>query len=146
MSTTSTIHKGYHCAHQTHYHIVFPVKYRKALLSEPIVQALKSITKELEQRYAFEMEQLGCDGDHIHLLCSLHPKYAPGQFVRLFKSITARELFRQFPTLKKELWGGEFWTDGYYVGTVSERGNWSIVEKYVRQQGMKPDSAQLRLV
>ena len=50
-----------------------------------------------------------------------------------------------FPDLKKELWGGEFWTDGYYVGTVSERGNWSVVEKYIREQGMKPEEVQLRL-
>ena len=140
-----TVHKGYHCAYQTHYHIVFPVKYRKALLSEPIVSALQEITRELEQRYAFEIEQMGCDQDHIHLLCSLHPKYAPGQFVRLFKSITARQLFARFHDLKKDLWGGEFWTDGYYVGTVGERGNWKIVEKYIRDQGMKPEDIQLRL-
>ena len=140
------VKKGHHCAYQTHYHIVFPVKYRKALLSDEIVQAMKEIAGELEERYAFEVEQMGCDQDHIHLLCSLHPRYGPGQFVRLFKSITARELFRRFPQLKKDLWGGEFWTDGYYVGTVGERGNWSVVEKYVKNQGMNPADVQLRLL
>ena len=137
--------KGHHCAYQIHYHIVFPVKYRKALLTDEIVRTIKEITEELQERYEFEMEQLGCDKNHIHLLCSLHPKYAPGQFVRLFKSIIARQLFARFPSLKKELWGGEFWTDGYYVGTVGERGSWAAVEKYVREQGMTPQEAQLRL-
>ena len=141
-----SVDKDYHCAYQIHYHIVFPVKYRKALLKDAIVQAIRSISKELEERYAFEVERIGCDCDHIHLLCSLHPKYAPGQFVRLFKSITARELFKKFPEIKRELWGGEFWTDGYYVGTIGERGNWGVVEEYIRQQGKKPIDVQLRLL
>jgi putative transposase len=81
------------------------------------------------------MERLGCDKDHIHLLCSAHPKLSPGQIVRVFKSITARELFRKKRELKRELWGGEFWTDGYYVATVGERGDWQVVEEYVKNQG-----------
>jgi len=138
--------KSFHCAYSIHYHVVFPLKYRKILLSEPIVASLKQLTKEIEERYQFEIESLGCDLNHIHILCSLHPKYSPGEFVRIYKSITARELFRQHPDLKKELWGGEFWSDGYYVATVGERGDWKVVEKYVRSQGMKPEDAQLRLL
>jgi len=138
--------KGNHCAYQAHYHIVFPVKYRKALLSDEIVRTIKQITQELEERYEFVMEQIGCDTDHIHLLCSFHPKYGGGQIVRLYKSITARELFRRFPYLKTELWGGEFWSDGYYLATVGEKANWSIVEKYVRSQGRKPEDVQLRII
>ena len=136
--------KGYHCAYDTHYHIVFPVKYRKALLSDRVAQAIKEISKELEQRYDLEIEQVGCDTDHIHLLASFHPKYAVGDFVRLYKSITAKQLFLKFPELKKDLWGGEFWTDGYYVATVGERGNWSVVERYVKNQG-KHDVENLKL-
>lgn len=141
-----TIQKGYHCAYDIHYHIVFPVKYRKALLSEPVVREIKRIAQGIQERYAIQIEQLGCDKDHIHLLCAAHPKYAPGQLVRLFKSITARELFKRFPDLESELWGGEFWTDGYYVATISKRGTWDIVEQYVRAQGMEPDEMQLRLL
>ena len=140
------VQKGWHCAYEIHYHVVFPVKYRKALLSEAIVQKIKEIAEELEERYGLELEQIGCDQDHIHLLVSLHPKYAPGQFVRLFKSITAKQLFKSFPELKRDLWGGEFWTDGYYVGTVSEKGNWKVVERYVKNQGKKPEEVQLRLL
>ena len=138
------VHKGYHCAYQIHYHIVFPVKYRKALLSEEVTKAIKEIGLGLQERYGLEIEQIGCDEDHVHLLCSAHPKYASGQLVKLFKSISSRELFRRFPGLKKELWGGEFWTDGYYIGTVGEGGNWSVVERYVREQGKKPSEVQLR--
>ena len=140
------VQKGYHCAYQIHYHIVFPVKYRKALLGGETVAMLKTITYELAERYALDIEQMGTDRDHIHLLVSAHPKYAPGQIVRLYKSITARELFRRHPALRRELWGGEFWTDGYYVATVSERGTWEVVERYVRDQGHKPEDVQLRLL
>ena len=136
--------KGNHCAYGTHYHIVFPVKYRKALLSNGPTKAIKEISKKIEERYYLDIDQIGCDQDHIHLLVSFHPKYSIGQFVRLYKSITAKHLFLQFPEIKKDLWGGEFWTDGYYVATVGERGNWSIVERYVRNQG-KQDVGQLQL-
>ena len=138
--------KGYHSAYNVHYHIVFPVKYRKALLKEEIVNYIKEIAIEISERYEVEMERIGCDCDHIHLLCNFHPKYSIGQVVRVFKSVSARELFKQFPMLKKDLWGGEFWSDGYYVATVGEFGNWSVVEKYVKNQGKKLEEVQLRLL
>ena len=130
--------KSNHCAYDCHYHLVFPVKYRKALLREEIAAACKMLAYEIAERYELTIEQLGTDGDHIHLLVSFHPKYSIGQFVRIFKSNVARELFKQFPDLKKELWGGEFWTDGYYAATVSTAGNWATVEAYVKNQGHQP--------
>ncbi|PIR92441.1 hypothetical protein COU01_01740 [Candidatus Falkowbacteria bacterium CG10_big_fil_rev_8_21_14_0_10_44_15] len=66
--------------------------------------------------------------------------------VRIFKSLTAKHLFRRFPELKKELWGGEFWSDGFYLATVSERGNWKVVEKYIANQGKTKEAVQLRLL
>ncbi|KKS54830.1 MAG: Transposase IS200-family protein [Candidatus Magasanikbacteria bacterium GW2011_GWA2_42_32] len=126
--------------------MVFPVKYRKILLSEPIVQKIKEIAKEIEERFELTIETIGCDSDHIHLLCGFHPKYAGGDIVRMFKSITAREMFRQFPDLKKELWGGEFWSDGYYISTIGERGNLNTIKQYIINQGKKPEEAQLRLI
>jgi len=137
-----TVRKGYHCAWQIHYHIVFPVKYRKALLDFEVQEIIKQTASGISERYAIEMEAIGCDKDHIHLLCGAHPKLAPGRIVQIFKSITAREIYRRNPALKKELWGGEFWTDGYYVATVGERGDWDTVEKYVQNHG-KP-KAQLK--
>jgi len=139
--------KSHHCAYQTHYHIVFPVKYRKALLDERITGEIKAIAQEIGSRYEIEFEQIGCDKDHIHILCSFHAKYSIGGVVRKFKSITARELFKKYPALRKELWGGEFWSEGYYVATVGERGGWDVVEEYVKNQGRGQNEAmQLRLI
>ena len=140
------VKKAKHCAYQTHYHLVFPVKYRKALLSPEVEKAIPMIAREISERYEVEFEQIGCDKNHIHILCSFHPKYSIGEVVRKFKSITARELFKTFPELKKSLWGGEFWSDGYYAATVGEGGNWAVVKKYVHNQGKTPESEQLRLL
>jgi putative transposase len=132
------VRKGYHCAWQIHYHIVFPVKYRKALLDKEVVEIIRETAIGIQERYAIEVEAIGMDKDHIHILCGAHPKVSPGQIVQIFKSITGREIFRRKPSVKKELWGGEFWTDGYYVATVGERANWATVEKYIQEQG-KPE-------
>ncbi len=70
------VEKASHCAWQIHYHIVFPVKYRRALLDEAVVYILMMIAKGIEERYDIEFEQIGCDKDHI--LCTSHPKIAPG--------------------------------------------------------------------
>jgi putative transposase len=111
------------------------VKYRKALLGEAITKAIQETASSISERYDIEFEKMGTDGDHIHLLCSFHPKYGASQIVRIFKSVTARELFRRFPELRKDLWGGEFWSDGFYLATVGTRGDWSTVERYVANQG-----------
>ena len=140
------VKKGYHCVWQIHYHIVFPVKYRKALLDEEVKEIIIETATGIEERHAIEMEAIGCGKDHIHVLCSAHPKIAPGTIVRIFKGITGREIFRRKPLVKKELWGGEFWTDGYYVGTVGERANWDTVEQYIQSQGQpKTNLRQLKL-
>ena len=125
---------------------MFPVKYRKALLDDEVVKIIRQTAVGIEQRYAIEIETMGMDKDHIHLLCGAHPKVSPGQIVRIFKSITAREIFRIKPEVKKQLWGGEFWTDGYYVATVGERGDWKTVERYIEKQGKpREDLRQLKL-
>ncbi len=133
------VRKGAHCAWQIHYHIVFPVKYRKALLDEEVTAIIQDTAAEITERFPIEMEAIGTDKNHIHLLCSAHPKMAPGRIVQIFKSLTAREIFRRKPAVKRVLWGGEFWTDGYYVATVGERANWQTVERYVQRQGQPRD-------
>jgi putative transposase len=134
-----------HAVYTTHYHLVCTVKYRKSLLRGDIERSLFNISHELAERYEFEIEKMGADLDHVHLLCSFHPKYSIGQTVNLYKNVTAKQLFKQHPDLRRELWGGEFWTDAYYAATVGERGNWKVVEQYIANQGKKPEDVNLRL-
>ena len=141
-----TLQRTYHNVYDSHYHLVFPVKYRKPLLTAKVPKAISEIAQEIGERYDLEFEKVGYDLNHIHILCSLPPKYGGSEVVRIFKSITARQLFLRFPELKKELWGGEFWSDGFYLATVSERGNWRVVENYVANQGKTKESGQLTLL
>ncbi|HWF61462.1 MAG TPA: IS200/IS605 family transposase, partial [Nitrospira sp.] len=104
------VRKGAHCAWQIYYHIVFPVTYRKALLDEEVAGIIPDTAAEIAERFLIEMEAIGTDKSPIHVLCSAHPKMAPGRIVQMFKSITAREIFRRKPAVKRVLWGGEFWT------------------------------------
>lgn len=113
-----SLQKGYHHAYNTHYHIVFPVKYRKALLYDYVTKAILDISKQIQERYNITFESLGCDQNHIHILCSFPSTKSGGDVVGMFKSITAKQLFLRYPELRKELWGGEFWSDGYYISTV----------------------------
>ena len=99
----------------------------------------------IEERYDLKIEQFGDDTDHIHVLLSFHPKYSIGQVVRLFKSIIAKQVFSRHPALKRDLWGGEFWTDGYYAATIGTGANWSVVEHYVKNQGHNLKDLQLTL-
>ena len=117
------------------YHFVLPAKYRRVVIDEKVDQVLKETSMEISKRYPIYFLEIGTDKDHVHFLVQSVPKYSPTQIVRVIKSITAREVFAQCPDVKKKLWGGEFWSDGFYVATVSAHGNEEVVAKYVKNQG-----------
>ena len=140
------VRKGAHCAWQIHYPIVFPVQYRKLLLDEAVTTIIEEPAAEIAERFPIEREAIGTDKHHIHLLCSAHPKVAPGRSVQIFKRLTAREIVRRKPAVKRVLGGGEFGTDGCDVATGGERANWQTVERYVQRQGHpREDLRQLRM-
>jgi REP element-mobilizing transposase RayT len=56
--------------------------------------------------------EIGTDKDHVHFLIQSVPSYSPTQIARIVKSITAREIFRQIPSVKKALWGQPLGTSG----------------------------------
>lgn len=117
------------------YHFVLPAKYRRVVIDEKVDQVLEETCVEISKRYPIYFLEIGTDKDHVHFLVQSVPKYSPTQIVRVIKSITAREVFAQCPDVKKKLWGGEFWSDGFYVATVSAHGNEEVVAKYVKNQG-----------
>jgi len=132
------------------YHIVCPAKYRRVVFSDEVDNELKEICLEIGKRYEIHFVEIGTDRDHVHFLVQSIPTYSPTKIVRTIKSITAREIFQRVPAVKKKLWGGEFWADGYYINTVSRHGNEYVVRQYVEGQGKKEEykklhSEQLRL-
>ena len=117
------------------YHIVCPAKYRRVVFNDEVDKELKSICLEIAKRYEIEFLEIGSDQDHIHFLVQSVPMYSVSKIVRIIKSITAREIFKQAPGVKRALWGGEFWSDGYYVNTVSKFGSEHVISSYVKNQG-----------
>lgn len=125
------------------YHIVCPAKYRRVIFTDEVDEALKEVCMEIGKRYEIHFVEIGTDRDHVHFLVQSVPMYSPTKIVKVIKSITAREVFRRVPSVRKELWGGEFWTDGYYVNTVSKYGNEDVIRKYVEDQGDKGEYKKL---
>lgn len=117
------------------YHLVFPAKYRRAVFDEQVDAVLRDICLEIEKRYEIKFVEIGVDKDHVHFLVQSVPKYSVTKLVTMIKSLTAREVFRRCPQVKKQLWGGEFWSDGYFASTVGKHGNESMIARYVRAQG-----------
>lgn len=125
------------------YHFVCPAKYRRVVIDEEVDRVIKETCEEISKRYEIDFLEIGTDKDHVHFLVQSAPTYSPKKIIQIIKSITAREVFEKCPQVKKMLWGGEFWTDGYYVATVGEHGNEETIAKYVRNQGKEGEYKKL---
>ena len=116
------------------YHLVFPAKYRRAVIDKSVDSKLREVCLELEKRYEMQFLEIGTDEDHVHFLLQSVPKYSVTKLVTIIKSITAKEVFRSCPHVKKALWGGEFWSDGYFASTVGKHGDENVIARYVKNQ------------
>ena len=117
------------------YHMVFPAKYRRVVFDVLVDQVLREVCLDIEKRYQIKFLEIGTDEDHVHFLVQSVPTYSVTKIVTIIKSVTARQIFRLCPEVKKKLWGGEFWTDGYFASTVGKHGNENMIGKYVKNQG-----------
>ena len=100
-------------------------------------RALLEVCQEIEKRYQIQFLEIGTDDDHVHFLVQSVPSYSVTKLVRMIKSISAREIFKKCPYVKKQLWGGEFWSDGFFASTVGKHGNESMIGNYVKNQGQE---------
>lgn len=136
MAQSKYIHK-LHNVSVLLYHYVCPAKYRRIVFSDAVDNTLKEVCLAISERYEIHFLEIGTDDNHVHFLVQSVPTYSPTKILTTIKSITAREIFRLNPEVKKKLWGGEFWTDGYFVNTVSKFGDEDTISKYVREQGVE---------
>ncbi len=105
------------------YHLVLPVKYRKKIIEDSVSSFMKEVCIEIGHRYEIQFVEIGTDEDHVHFLVQSVPSLSVDNMVMTIKSITAKQIFKFLPEIKKELWGGNFWTSVYYVNTVGQYGN-----------------------
>ena len=141
----SQLVRSSHKVFKIKYHVVLCIKYRKDLfLEDKYVETVKEICKDVENRFHILFETTGFDEDHVHFLIeSLTTIYSPARIFQIVKSIIARELFKRHSEIKRELYHGEFWSDGGYVGTVGEGVNADIIRNYIKSQGRKGEQLKL---
>ena len=117
------------------YHLVCTVKYRKDVLTEAVTNTLVNVCMEIEETSDIDFLEIGTDVNHVHFLIQTTPSYSISQYVKLIKGKTANIIFKMNPEVKTKLWGGEFWSDGYWIVTVSKHGTEDVIREYVKNQG-----------
>lgn len=126
-----------HCKFLLQYHIIWCPKFRFNVLKNGVDESLKEILLKISQRYEYEIKEMEIMPDHIHIFISTKPTVAPSDVVSTLKSISAIELFKQYPDLKKFYSRcGSLWSKGYFassIGNVSEE----TVRRYIQEQKSK---------
>lgn len=117
------------------YHIVATIKYRKSLLDIKVSDFLKQVCIDISERHEIIFLEIGTDLNHVHFLVQSVPMMSVSKIVQVIKGNISKQIFLKFPELKKELWGGAFWTDGFYSNTVSQYGGEKTITRYIQNQG-----------
>ena len=145
MSDSTYIHNAHNVSNLL-YHIVTPTRYRRMALTQEVEGSLRQICEGIELRWDWiRFLEVDTDGDHVHYLVQSTPEHSPTEIVRLIKSVTARRIFAEHPEVKRMLWGGEFWSDGYFVSTVGKFTSEDVIAEYVKNQGKEKEYRQLLL-
>ena len=135
MSESEYLHTSHNVSNLV-YHFVCPSKYRRIVISEGVEETLVQICAGIELRYEWiRFLEIGADKNHVHFLIQSTPTHSASEIIKVVKSITARRIFVEHPEVKRQLWGGQFWSDGYFVMTVGKNTNEYVIAEYVREQG-----------
>ena len=122
------------------FHLVFPAKYRKKVFTQEVEETLRLVCLGIEERYEIRFIEIGMEEDHVHFLVQGIPTMSVSRIVTIIKSITAREIFKAHPDLKREvLWGGNLWTSGYYANSVGLYASKDTIMRYIQNQGKGGD-------
>jgi len=133
-----------HAVYETKYHLVWAPKYRKGVLRGQLRERVEGLFREIAQDFGFEIDTLEVAVDHVHLFLDFPPRYSIAKVVGILKSISASQVFEEFPQLRKQLWARELWEDGYFARTVGDKVTAEVIRRYIRQH-RGPTGRQLKL-
>ena len=132
---------GNHCVYQIRYQVMV-MKYRKLLLRpQECQETLRKTFLKIAERYEYIMEEIGTDGNHVHVFVVASGYWSPSRIMQVLKSISAKEMLRALPDIRRRLWGGAFWSEGGYIGTVEEGTTAQVVQEYIRKQSSEHEKA-----
>ena len=134
-----------HAVYDLKYHLVWVPKYRAQILKGYVAEYLKEVFKEIADEYGFWIETMEVVEDHVHIFVEAPPRYSAAQLVQIMKSISAREIFKKFPKVKRAMWSGKIWSDGYFVRSVGDKVTADVIRKYIEYQRHEHNSVQLRM-
>jgi len=127
--------KGAHSVYALQYHLVQVVKYRREVfINDDIVDFLKQKTKEISSTFEVEIINQECDKDHVHIIFKAKPTLNIPKYLNALKTITSREIRRNFPEVKQKLWKDAFWSPSYFLTTTGQT-TLDQLKKYVDNQG-----------
>jgi putative transposase len=109
-----------HVTSKLAYHFVWCPKYRKRILTGRIAAFVEQELRRICDANTWTIGALNVQEDHVHLFLSAPPSVAPSQIAHILKGTISRKVFQCFPEIKKQLWGGAFWSRSYYVGSVGD--------------------------
>ncbi|MFA6728697.1 MAG: IS200/IS605 family transposase [Prevotella sp.] len=146
MSESNYLHSSHNVSNLL-YHFVTPTKYRRLAINDVVEKSLKEICVGIELRWDWiRFLEVGADKDHVHFLIQSTPNHSPSEIIRIVKSVTAKRIFAEHPEVKMKLWGGNFWSEGYFVATVGRFTSENVIAEYVRNQGEMESYKQLYLL
>lgn len=128
--------KGSHSIYNLQFHYVACVKYRRKVLTDEVTARLKEINLSVASEVGVTIIEQETDQDHIHILFAAKPTVQLSKFINSLKSVSARLLFREFPGIKQELWGGSFWSPSYFLASTGQV-TLDVLKRYVENQNAK---------
>jgi len=123
-----------HSVHSLHYHFVQCIKYRRKVLCNPeVVDFLKTKIHNISETYEVEVLSIECDKDHFHMIFTTKPTLDIPKYINTIKTITSREIRKEFPEVKLLLWEDTFWSRSYFLATTGQV-TLDVLKKYVESQ------------
>ena len=115
--------------------MVLVTKYRHPVLTGGVNDLVYSTIRDIFREKGLVIMELNGEPDHVHILFEADPFTAPGSLANIVKTKTSRFARREYgeTVLRKYYWKPFFWSDSYFVTTVSEN-SLAVVRDYIRNQ------------
>ena len=139
------LRRSSHAVYELKYHLVWVPKYRARILGGEVSRHLKKVFREIAEEYEFNIVTLEIMEDHVHILIEAPPAYSPSHIVQVMKSISARELYKKFPKMKRQMWSGKIWNEGFFVRSMGDKVTAEVIKKYIQYQKQEDNPKQAKM-